>query len=126
MEPLRSCPFCGGNIDIKEMKDYESIVSYHCDRCTDFIINTWPGLDRTIFDQRRHIVSGYLRSRSENKLAPLTLTNEIIQEILSSALFPKSAVDKMNKIVSHIGDQSRIPGSRISLEPSKRLHDCVR
>src|ERR1043166_2311275 len=119
MEPLKSCPFCEGNIEIEGMEDMQSVITYHCDRCTDFIINTWPGLDRMIFDDRSHIISGYLRSRYDNKLEPLTLTNEVIQEILSTTSYPRTVSDKMNKIVSYIGDRAKTPGSRIQLDSSK-------
>jgi hypothetical protein len=62
-----------------------------------------PGdLKRKKYENKSHLISGYIREMNELKLPLELITNTNFQSILSSPLIPKTTMEKLNKLLSYI------------------------
>jgi hypothetical protein len=116
------CFICGDLISDSFPKIDENIIyySYSCQVCGNVEIDQRAvAAIRMDFNEQRHIISGYCRERTYLGQRVHRISIDNIKEIISSAPYPKTIAEKIDKLLKYVVQRSHFFGDKVLIEFSK-------
>lgn len=88
------CKFCAESVEI-DRDPLDEMATYHCSSHGVYTLSE----DTPINEQIKHIISGYLYE-TRKRVNSCILTTDNIQRIINDPIVPKTAMQKLNKIIA--------------------------
>lgn len=99
------CIFCG--LDASSKEDFNKEIYYlDCNNCGKYQItmeafDDLPTLLNGRYNNKKHLISGFLKEMTELNLPTEVITNDNIENLFMNSKIPKTLQDKMDKLLSY-------------------------
>lgn len=108
-EDLDKCFVC--SFQVERIPDSPDQYKVECTRCGRYTIQREAAAYIDRYDNKKHLISGYIRNENEKGRTP-DITDRGIEEILSSTPMPRTVDEKMDWLIKYLGDSTQIGRGR--------------
>lgn len=118
-----TCILCGLEVNIRE--DFNKGIYYvECNNCGNYHIKRnafedLPALLNRRYNDKKHLISGFLREMTELNLSPEVITNDNFENLFMNSKIPKTLMEKMDKLLSYIYRKTEILNQEIIIDITK-------
>lgn len=115
------CIFCGQHLEkTLPSGDNYTFICHNCGRykMTHTALEDIPNSMKN-FKNKKHLISGYLREMSELGLSTEMISSYNYNNLLSSSLIPKNAIEKLNKFLLYFHRKTEFLYQEIEIDPSQ-------
>lgn len=118
-DPTKNCVLCDWEIESR-VDSARDTLSYHCPACGEIILTDQALREVTQrFQDRRYLLSGFTRERTERGLEPIIISSSNIEDLVRSANKPKNVAEKLNHVMLYLERKSEHPGKTVTVVAEK-------